>query len=457
MNNNQNHKMEIVREKKICVEGKNEAHFFENVLTDIMEKGYLSEETMQSIQVELINLWTMQIEAFNRGKSSSITEGNAKALLESIYHTLGFRLKALEDLDESITLLQHQSIKVLFEEGQEIIEKRYEVLKEQYQTLMGCLLPTENMAYRDTYDEGLAPFFKEYSPKFHSHECPCSIDYYLSNDRLEAVGIDYMVSYIENSLLEHELCLKFKAEEIEGILEGYHKGYRELLINIFEMVLMNAIGRLISGKNLESLYLEEADQERIEKQLEILPTDVLERTLVQKGMEVLEQLGLTSLKMKTYTTQTIKKSVPRVELAIEQETLDKIFIVTKNNLHNIIQYEGGIKLSNEAFRALTEKIRDCKESKEKVQWIKQKVQHVEDLRDVLEADCIFGEEYEDVYQELEDIEIALLLNLMKVDENDHTEVEMDKEWFIYLKKYLNELPTFRQEAIEKMAQNIKQG
>ena len=72
---------------------------------------------------------------------------------------------------------------------------------------------------------------------------------------MEKVGIDYMTDYIEKSLLEHSLCLKFK-EEIEAILEGFHKGYRDLLVNIFELVLMNAIGRLILKKDLSSLYLQ---------------------------------------------------------------------------------------------------------------------------------------------------------------------------------------------------------
>ena len=110
----------LIKKQKICVEGQNEAHFFENVFTQIVEKGYITEETLQRIQVELLNLWTEQIEAYNAGKSSSIQEKKAKSLMESIYETLGFRLKALEDLDDSIALIQSHSIKSLFEEGQEL-------------------------------------------------------------------------------------------------------------------------------------------------------------------------------------------------------------------------------------------------------------------------------------------------------------------------------------------------
>ena len=163
-------KMEFVKQHKICIEGQHEGHFFENVFSQIVEKGYITQETVQRIQLEMVNLWMEQIEDFNAGKSSSIEEKKAKSLMESIYHTLGFRLKSLKDLDESIDLLKNQSIKSLFQEGQELIQNRYQQLKEEYSTLKSHLIPTENIAYRDTYDKGLAPFFKFYSPKFESHE-----------------------------------------------------------------------------------------------------------------------------------------------------------------------------------------------------------------------------------------------------------------------------------------------
>ena len=121
---------------------------------------------------------------------------------------------------------------------------------------------------------------------------------------------------LESTIEKLKDLLKFK-EEIEAILEGFHKGYRDLLVYIFELVLMNAIGRLILKKDLSSLYLQVSEIEEIEKVLEILPTPLLNSRLMDIGMEVLNQLGLTSEKIKGYTAQTIRKYVPRIELALE--------------------------------------------------------------------------------------------------------------------------------------------
>lgn len=108
-------------------------------------------------------------------------------------------------------------------------------------------------------------------------------------------------------------------------------------------------------------------------------------------------------------------------------------------------------MEDEAFKQLTERIRECDKVEDKINWMREKVGHIDDLRDVLEADCIFDEEYQKVYQSLEDMELALLLNSVRIDKNDVTEIEVDREWFKYLKKYLEQMTVERQNAIKDIA------
>ena len=147
-------KMELTKEKQICIEGKHEGHLFEIVLSEVIEKGYLKEADMERIQIEMIQLWKQQIEAFNNGRSYSITEANAKRLLESMYFTLGFRFQALEDLDDSITLLKEKSVGELFEEGQSLIKQQFERLKERYEELKLSLIEADNIAYNEAWRNG---------------------------------------------------------------------------------------------------------------------------------------------------------------------------------------------------------------------------------------------------------------------------------------------------------------
>ena len=457
MNSSGERKQDIIKPQKIRLEGMNGGRLFESVMTCIMEKHYISEEMIGDIQLQTVNCLMEQIELYNAGRSSSISEVKAKKLMESLYATLSFRLEQLRDIDDSITLIQEKPIKELFKEGQEMIKKRFEKLKEEYALLKTQLLPTENKAYRDTYDKGIEPFFESFDIRFECQDAPNSIDYPLSNDKMDKIGIDYMVDYIEKSLLEHRLCWKFNPDEIEQLAKAYHQGADELLINFFDLVLMNAIGRLLVEKDLSSLMLETKDLERIEAELEILPTEILDRKIQTMGMECLRQLDLVDEKMASYVTQTIQKFTPRIEVALGDEILDKIFLVVNPDHSKYIEYRSGEKMSDEAFKALTEEIREAKSIEDKIKWIKEEIHNVEDLRDVLEADCLFEEEFDKVYESLEEIELALLISLNRVDNWGILELDEkeEREWVRRLRDYLTQLPKKKEAMIYEAADKIK--
>ena len=123
MNSSGERKQDIIKPQKIRLEGMNGGRLFESVMTCIMEKHYISEEMIGDIQLQTVNCLMEQIELYNAGRSSSISEVKAKKLMESLYATLSFRLEQLRDIDDSITLIQEKPIKELFKEGQEMIKE----------------------------------------------------------------------------------------------------------------------------------------------------------------------------------------------------------------------------------------------------------------------------------------------------------------------------------------------
>lgn len=442
---------------KLQKESIDEGHFFEHLLSIIIEKGYLSTEEIQSLQLQLVNLWTVQIEAYNGGKSSSIPKKQAEKLMQSIYFTLGFYFKRLKDLDESIALMKSYPLKELLEKGQSLIKEEVEDTREAFERFKLGLLPTQNIAYQDTYGKGLEPFFKLYNLKFESQECPCSIDYPLSNDDMKQVGAEYMISYIEKSTLEHSLCLKFSFTEIEALLKAYHEGYEHLLINIYELVLINTIGRILLGKSLDSLKLEEGEVQLLESQLSTQNNEALSQVLKEGARECLKRLDLLSSEMNRYVYQTVSKFIPHVKEALKQGTLGQIFISGGEKVNQKITYLGSEKLEDEVFKVLTEEIRNCKQVEDKVKWIQEKVRHVEDLKDLLEADCLFEEEYKVVYEALGDLEIALLLSLTVADGFDMISLadESEEEWQIALDAYLMTQKEDRRLRILELAKRIE--
>ena len=448
----------LQRQARLQKEGIDESHFFEHLLSIIVEKNYLSAEEVKSIQFQLVSLFTSQMEAYNAGKSSSMPKKQAERLMQSIYFTLGFYFKRLMDLDETITLMKSSPIKELFEKGQGLIKEEVENIQYVFEELKTELLPVENIAYQDTYRGGLNPFFKLYNLKYESHEIPASIDYPLSNDDMKQIGAEYISSYIEKSVLEHNLCLKFPFAEIEELLKSYHEGYKHLLINIYELVLMNAIGRILLGKSLDSLRIEKEEIHLLEGQLRIQTDEGLDQILQEGAKECLQRLDLLSPEMNDYIHQTVSKFIPHVKEALKQGILGQIFIAVGEEVNQKITYLGSEKLEDEVFKVLTEEIRSCKQVGDKVKWIKEKIRNVEDLKDLLEADCIFEKEYKAVYEALSDIEIALLLSLTIESCFEPTLLEHqtnEREWQKALNDYLMVQKEDRRLEILELAKRIE--
>lgn len=439
---------------KLKREKLDKVHFFESLIEVGVKEKYLEPEMLQNLQMQLLNLLALKIEKYNAGKSSSIPKKTAEKLMQSIYFTLGFYLKSLEDLDESILLLHTKPLKEMLEEGQRQIEMKVEEVREELQQLERELLLTKNIAYQDTYTKGLAPFFKAYKPEFFSQDMQVSIDYPLSIDDMKGLGIEYVAGYIEKSLLENQLCKKFEPEEIENLLESYEKGYEHLLINIYELVLMNVTGRKLLNYSLEHLMLEEGDLKKLQEKLEIAQN--IEEVFYKAAAESLTELRINSKEMKHYVSLTLGKLLPHIKAVIQEKKLEQIFITKKEEETQFVTYTGGRKLSDEDFKVLTEEIRSCHQLKDKIKCIREKVTHVEDLRDILEADCLYGEEYQGVYNELDAVEIALLLNKELADEFGRIcidEIE-DKEWKIRLLSYLNRINPEKKGEITNMVMHI---
>ncbi len=65
-------------------------------------------------------------------------------------------------------------------------------------------------------------------------------------------------------------------------------------------------------------------------------------------------------------------------------------------------------MANSKFKKLTEEIRECSLVEDKILLIKNNIKSLEDLVDMLNADCLFGDEYIAFFKSLSKMEIVLL-------------------------------------------------
>lgn len=440
---------EIEKYNKISLDSIDENGFFIHLLSTFYKEKLLNDSQINKIYFERKEALKIKLNYFTKGESSSVKVETAENILKSIDYSVGLYLKEIGSIDILVDKLKKDSLASMLEAGEKLINKRIFSCKILLNEVKRSKLKVDNYAYNDTIDDGIFPFFKEYDPFYGAHESHGSVDYFicLYIDDVKYTGIEYLYKYLSAIKLENDFCNKFCIDEIIKLLQSYDKNYEVLLINIFEIVLTNALGRLISGRDFSSLNISHLDIQFINNKFQKLTKEQLEAQLIGYGEMCCENLKLEDKSLINYIEAAIKKIVPVIMQKLKINALDKVFIAyNTNEKEKIFYYKDGLKMKDSDFKAVTEEIRACSLIEDKIIIIRNNIKSVQDLIDMLDAECLFKEEYKEYFKSLSKIEIALLLK--------YTE-EVESEWIFELDKFISSINTEEKLEIQELKEKIR--
>ncbi|EKN42215.1 hypothetical protein CFSAN001627_08232, partial [Clostridium botulinum CFSAN001627] len=152
----------------------------------------------------------------------------------------------------------------------------------------------------------------------------------------------------------------------------------------------------------------------------------------------------------------IKKGILNIALLINERIklnkLETVFIsFNEEEPKEIIEYTDGKKMANSKFKKLTEEIRECSLVEDKILLIKNNIKSLEDLVDMLNADCLFGDEYITFFKGLSKMEIVLL---SKYISDLSFEYEYEKDLYVEFNKYILSLRKEEQREISELKEKI---
>lgn len=443
-----------IQKYEYCVENKfSEESFLKDVLVVCYEKKLLDDNMLARIYYERMELLRVKLKYYTKDESSSVMIEVAESIMQCIDYTIGIYLKNFNNIELIIEELKHTSLSDMLKMGQDLIKNKKLECKKLFKEIKANKLKVDNYSYNDTVDDGLSPFFKQYDDFFASHETPgCSIDYQLYIDTMNFIGIEYVYNYLYDLSLENEFCNKFNIDEINKLLKGYDKKCELLLINIFELVLINSLGLIICNKDLNSLNINNLDREIIKNKLGKLTIEELKAELIKDAKICLEVLEIKNAELMTY----IKKGILNIALLINERIklnkLETVFISFNEEEYNeIVEYIDGIRMTNSEFKKLTEEIRECSLVEDKILLIKDNIRSLEDLVDMLNADCLFGDEYITFFKSLPKMEIVLL---SKYISDLSFEYEYKKDLYVQFNKYILSLSKEEQREISELKERI---
>lgn len=430
-----------------------EDKFFKDVLVTCYEKKLLSDNTLAKIYYERMELLKEKLKYYTRDDSSSVMVEAAESILESIDYTIGIYLKTFNNIDFIIQELKNSKLSYMLKMGHTLIKNKILQCKNILNNINENKLKVYNYSYDDTIDYGIPLFFKEYDDFFQAQETQGSIDYQLYMDNTNYAGVEYMYNYLYTLSLENDFCNKFSINDINQVLKGYDKKCELLLINIFELVLINSLGIIICGKDLTTLNISDLDRKIIKNKLEKLYLEELEKELLKDAKICSKILKIKNEALIDYINKATLKIASFIKDSLKLNKLEKVFISYKENEDKgIIEYTDGEKMKNSQFKSLSEEIRECSLVKDKISLIKNNIKSLEDLLDMLNADCLFEDEYIKYFKSLSKMDLVLLSKCMSELSNNG---EYEKDAYLEFNKYISSLSKEEQREISDMKEKIK--
>lgn len=432
--------------------------YFNALVKEGCRLSLLSPGQLETIQLQLLHVLADQFNLWTGGQSSSVTVETGQRIQQSVFYTLGYYLKSMHDTECALEALKNNALEAILKKGKQQIEEDRTAALKLLSLIQEKCLDTDISAYNDTLQEGLPLFFSAYDMDFEAHETPASIDYPLSNDKMNLTGIDYIYGYVRKLQLENEFCSYFSSEEIKGLLRGYDRQYKELLFNVYDLVLTNAIGCLLLGKNELRLHLSDNDRRYLQRDLSAHPAEKLDELVDEAVSRLLRMLFILKPQLVNYIKASTVNLKFRLKNALEVDGLKHLFLSAEaESTASAIRFEDNDPLDHDRFRTLADEIRACRFISDKLALLHHKPLSVADLIDLLEGDCFFGEEYQEVFFSLEELRLALLIKKLPLDPADSgfLDDESSKEWQSSFLFFLGNLEPLRRSSIFTLSDKIE--
>ena len=315
---------------KIKREKLDERNYFKTLIEAAFEEQMIIEDDIVNFQMQILQLLDKIVYKYNGVDSSSIRKEIMEDISNSNIYTISIYLKSFRNPDEAIKSIKEQGLEIAYQEGRKKIDKMLNIIRLMYIKVKQNKLNIENDTYNDTIIGGIQGFLKIYNPDFKAQDMKITADYPLYNNLIGKLdGVEFIKEYLSSIYLENLFCKKFSEEKIKYLLYGYSHDYKELIINIFEIVLLEVIACKLVKRDIQDLSISIAEVNEIYLMLENKDKSEIENIINLVYKEICNELILDNEELQRYIKKNLSSVVEIITNAVKQKTLDKVFIPQK--------------------------------------------------------------------------------------------------------------------------------
>lgn len=321
---------EIESISKIKREKLEERNYFKTLIEEAYFNQMLTDDDMINLQVQLLQLLDERIYQYNGKDSSSIRKEIVEEISDSNHYTIGIYLKTFKKPDEAIKILKERGLKTAYQEGRKKIDKMLNIIRVMYIKVKQTKLNIENDTYNDTIIGGIQGFLKIYNPDFKAQDMKITADYPLYNNLIGKLdGVEFIKEYLSSLYLENLFCKKFSEEKIKHLLYEYSHDYQELIINIFEIILLETIACKLVKRNIHDLTISTSELNEIYERFENKEETDIKNAIIKAYQDIIYEIQLDNQEYQKYIERNLDGIIEMIKNATKQKTLDKLFIPQK--------------------------------------------------------------------------------------------------------------------------------
>jgi hypothetical protein len=281
-----------------------------------------SPDEVAAFQHRFLRLVERRTAIFTMGDSSSVPMETAVELLRSVCFVLGID-QAEPDVPQRLLTVD---LEAEFRYRLAEIGRKVELTGKLWRDACAGMPMIANIALEDTLSS-IGDFPGHYDYRSMAHEIPCSIDYPLCHPVPESLtGVDYVNEYLGRLLVEFDLLRRFERGACERVLERSCPDYYGLLINLYEPIATNAIGRAVIGEDPAQAEVSDAARAGIARRLGPLGQDRRHGVLHEAALAACDALRIHDDVATRYLSDLVPDLLPRIEVGIVRDDLRSVFV-----------------------------------------------------------------------------------------------------------------------------------
>lgn len=290
-------------------------------LTDV-DQGLVTPEDIAAFQDRFMRLIERRTAIYTMGDSTSVPKHVAADLLRSVSFVLGIDPERPDIPERLLTV----DIEDEFRRKLAEIERKVELSGELWREVVSTIPPIPSTALRDTL-AAIGDFPPRYDFRSMAHDIPVVFDYPLCSPVPETpLGVDYINEYLRRLLVEGDFLRRFDVDECVRVLERSSPDFEDLLVNLYEPVATNAIGRALTGKDPRPPRISDEERAEIARRLGPLTGAQRGRAMREAALATCDSLGIHDDGAVEYVCALVPELLPRIDVGLARGDLKGVFV-----------------------------------------------------------------------------------------------------------------------------------